>query len=814
MPGLFINYRNDDQTYAPLLLDRELVRRFGAHNVFRAGRSLPLARDFRPEILRRVAECDLLLALIGPSWSGPENLARLRDPEDWVRQEIVLALESDIPVLPVLLDGRGRPSAADLPEQLGPLTVQHDFRLHHRTVESDLARLIAGLEELVPGLVLDTLLRPPLPQPPSELPAALLLPGYEIGPFQPRPELDELVQWYADPQAATVLLLVGGLGEGKTRLALELCRRLRQSGHPAGLLSGAGGTGVADRLADVTRPSLLVIDDADAAVDQVRRALRAVHLRGDSSVRLLLLARSAGDWLAGLTVDADDAVAAPAGRVLVRRLRPWPPDRERGRVVADAAVAFSRELGRPAPVVPVPAGGTVLELVAAALVGVLDPDTAPGSALRRVLDLERSQWSRTGAHLPDVHPARLDQLVAAATLFGADSGHDVGGLLSVLPTFDGAAPFVVDRYVEWLRSTLPSAELLPPLRPDRLGEDLVARTVAGPAFRLASVTAAVTDRQAARALAVLARSAARHPGLVAPLTELLGSAPDRLVPLAMEALPAVPQPVAFVAALTSAVDQVSGPVLDAIVEALPQRSEPLAALAVVATRRALTSASGSGADPARTAALARLLAVRLVYQGTDLAEAEAAARSAADAPAGSGDDRTVQRAEAGAVLALVLAARDDLAGAIAAGDAAIAAYRGCRPPAPGGLTTALHNQSVRRKNAGDLTAASALATEARELAGPLAADRPQAYLSLYADVVDNSAVVAALTGDLAGARAFGGEALTLRRRLATARPDAYRRQLAGTLVNLGIILARSGDEAAARAARAEADELYRGLDPG
>lgn len=46
---------------------------------------------------------------------------RLDDPNDWVRLEIAAALERQIPVIPILVDGEKIPKAAQLPENLQQL---------------------------------------------------------------------------------------------------------------------------------------------------------------------------------------------------------------------------------------------------------------------------------------------------------------------------------------------------------------------------------------------------------------------------------------------------------------------------------------------------------------------------------------------------------------------------------------------------------------------------------------------------------------------------------------------------------------------
>ncbi|HEY1486996.1 MAG TPA: TIR domain-containing protein, partial [Micromonosporaceae bacterium] len=65
---IFINYRNSDEPYAAALIDQDLCRRFGARNVFRASRSIPVGIDFEQEVRDRLAQCRVLIAVIGQRW--------------------------------------------------------------------------------------------------------------------------------------------------------------------------------------------------------------------------------------------------------------------------------------------------------------------------------------------------------------------------------------------------------------------------------------------------------------------------------------------------------------------------------------------------------------------------------------------------------------------------------------------------------------------------------------------------------------------------------------------------------------------------
>jgi hypothetical protein len=132
-PGLlvFVNYRSADDTRVVDLLDKELCRRFGEFAVFRDDRSLQPGVPFAAELLAKVRECAVLIAVIGERWdrSYDEAGRRLLDrTEDWVRLEITEALRHDVLVVPLLVGTREKLAADALPagiEQLAGLQFPH-----------------------------------------------------------------------------------------------------------------------------------------------------------------------------------------------------------------------------------------------------------------------------------------------------------------------------------------------------------------------------------------------------------------------------------------------------------------------------------------------------------------------------------------------------------------------------------------------------------------------------------------------------------------------------------------------------------------
>jgi formylglycine-generating enzyme required for sulfatase activity len=117
---IFISYRRDDSAANALGIGQYLEREFGRRNVFididmRAGAKFPVVLE------ERLAECKVLIALIGPAWLDARDKAgkrRLDDPDDWVRLEISHALKRGITVIPVCVGGAELPAKWDLPEDV------------------------------------------------------------------------------------------------------------------------------------------------------------------------------------------------------------------------------------------------------------------------------------------------------------------------------------------------------------------------------------------------------------------------------------------------------------------------------------------------------------------------------------------------------------------------------------------------------------------------------------------------------------------------------------------------------------------------
>lgn len=149
MSTAFINFRVDDAQDTAVLIDQKLCTVFGEDNVFRSSRTIPKGVPFDPVLLQAVAECSVMLALIGPNWlaEDADGKRRIDAPADWVRTEIELAIASGKPIVPILVGDLKMPEAGVLPPTIAELPRRQYIRLHHRSAEFDLMHIVDAVRE-------------------------------------------------------------------------------------------------------------------------------------------------------------------------------------------------------------------------------------------------------------------------------------------------------------------------------------------------------------------------------------------------------------------------------------------------------------------------------------------------------------------------------------------------------------------------------------------------------------------------------------------------------------------------------------------
>jgi hypothetical protein len=101
-------------------------------------------------IEKAVGECDVLVAVVGKRWAGePGGASRLDNPRDYVRLEVAIALERDIYVIPVLVDGMTMPNEESLPSSVQPITRRNAIEISNTRFSYDLGQLTTAVRKIL-----------------------------------------------------------------------------------------------------------------------------------------------------------------------------------------------------------------------------------------------------------------------------------------------------------------------------------------------------------------------------------------------------------------------------------------------------------------------------------------------------------------------------------------------------------------------------------------------------------------------------------------------------------------------------------------
>ena len=369
-------------------------------------------------------------------------------------------------------------------------------------------------------------------------PADLLLAHFGVVPYLFRDaDLEAAIAWCGSPERLAVSVVSGRGGAGKTRFAVELCRRMSQPDHGwvCGMWDAARGAAV--DLATLPLPRLIVVDYTESAELPALRSLLdrlGRHATDIAPARVLLLTR------AGVARSRDTGPiptlredAAPSVKQILENSDASTAASElltghqRDVLYRQAVDAFATAWQvSPTPVIPdlsAPGYELPLEVLFEALDqtlnngggsdstapppdGPIAPPTRP--PVERVLKHEEKYWA-IGCPIHDAGLARA--CVALATLAGATNNAEADALISLLPApelHDDHATAYRQRVTGWLASLYDGTARLNPLRPDRLGEALVSRVLrdeTDAAALLAAVLSLESDDQVARCLDVLPR---------------------------------------------------------------------------------------------------------------------------------------------------------------------------------------------------------------------------------------------------------------------------------------------------------------------
>ncbi|MQA95046.1 MAG: tetratricopeptide repeat protein [Streptosporangiales bacterium] len=621
-----------------------------------------------------------------------------------------------------------------------------------------------------------------------------------------RSELADLVDW-CEHSDQRVRLITGPGGVGKSRLAMRLCAELTGLGWTCETVREGAEATVLPTVREVTRGRLLLVVDYAETRIALQELLRQAGDDDGAALRVVLLARSAGEWWARLTDSGPDIrrllKEAYEGGPLAAPVEDELSDAE---LVAAAVPQFASALGVPPParVEFTLASGRahILNLHAAALVAVVTAE--PGAAVRvstenvlgELLAHEGRYWQGNAARTSlldgpgGLTTTALRRIVAAGALLGAESESETLELLERVP----GAPATL-AVATWLRDLYPPEDenhWLGSLGPDRVAELHTVTELAASPELVDALLSGLNDRQALRALTLLGRACDDVPEagpflerLLPHLEELvdrLSPDPDLLAAIAS----AIPYPSLSLAEANAAI-------VRRILAVLPgERSPERAAWQI--NLSAFTSQLGRSDE-----ALSLIEEAVLAYRELAAADPEPFLPMLANALHNHG-------------MLLVDVGRHSLA--LPPAEKAATVYMDLADADPGYnpyLAAALHNLGAILAGLDRPDEAANFIRGAAALYQDLAANDPGRYRPDFARALINLGNHLADLGDSGEAVSVAEQAVTILRSVAGADPDRYLLDFARALRNLADHRAALGDPGAALPAIEEAAAIHREL---
>ncbi|MEV6341350.1 hypothetical protein AB0M12_42350 [Nocardia vinacea] len=417
-------------------------------------------------------------------------------------------------------------------------------------------------------------------------------------------DLMRLIDWCRDDsEVFGTKLVIGRGGLGKTRLARQLAVTMRGQGWICGMVSAEDMKNLPveplARLYSCVRPLLLIVDYAETRPDVVRKLIECFDLNNVATVRILMLARSAGQWWGQLTEHStlmQDAIDP----MQVHPLTPLPPDAAtRELAFRDGAADLATKLAEITGLTEVDWSGLVPNLTVpdlsdqryesimrvhlSALVGLLQTGptreaAAEGADPERVLMThERKYWRRSALALGlgDLTDNTLTNAVTVSTLLGAPDISQSWALLGRIKGLKGADENRLDTVHTWLSTLYPSPAqgVWGQLEPDRLGEYLVGVHLLHFPDLLDEPFGAAGPEQLHQAFHVLARASLDHPSVGSLLERFIAENLGRYGPIALRVATETEMPDRLVAALEKGVDnelaRSGAQVLHSLIRALP-----------------------------------------------------------------------------------------------------------------------------------------------------------------------------------------------------------------------------------------------------
>jgi len=728
----------------------------------------------------------------------------------------------------------------------------------HRLLPALLARLradrgLGGASGTALGTQQPEWLDAPYDEPPAADASSVTLLRAERGVVRMsgrEPELEDFAKWCEGGGLGVRLVTAPG-GHGKTRLLRELCKRQIEAGWTAGIVRRSASLlpGLVD-MARAERPLLLAIDYAEMWGEDLEKLLRELtkHRGSDRGIRVVLAARDAAEWWQGLPTAVEGLRDVLERFDAVRKLNPLNDVKA---LWADAVRGFSKVRGgesstvveQPVEVLQAWMKEGVLALHVAALLAVEGDPPPPDAGVERLFDelLRREakkHWRPKADRLIDGRVANLDEVLRTiaciATLVGPlEAVEQARDILKRTPGLGGQDEATLDGlaqvFAELYPATNGEAVALPAVRPDRIGERLVATQIERkPSLAEVPFQNADDGFMCSRALRVLGRAAYWQPPLVGRLETLVRQFPGALVRAWIAVAPEeqwAPRLAMNIEAALEGLEELSPEEADALVQPLPLGS---VALRGVAALLAVRAAEGIPVREIQTSATESELAAyarKLGSKGLRLGELGKREEALQLIEAALEHYRYLAQQNPDKFLPHLAGTLNNLGNiqsqsgkpeeALKSTAEAVGHYRELAKQTPNvflpELAMGLNNLGVMQGNLGKHEEALESAEEAVDRYRELSIGSQDTYKPYLAGSLTNLGSEQRVLGKREDALKSAEQAVSLYQELAKQRPDMFLPPLARSLNNLGPIQGTLGKQEDALESAEEASGLYKEL---
>ena len=136
---IFINYRRKDTFGVAKSLHDKLSAKFGSNSVFLDTEDLEGGDKWEDEFNGSGENAKIAIVLIGENWleQNDKGNNRIKDKGDWVRNEIKLALEHKLTIIPILVNAAIMPEKSDLPVDIHEITRYQALNLRSTRFDDD-----------------------------------------------------------------------------------------------------------------------------------------------------------------------------------------------------------------------------------------------------------------------------------------------------------------------------------------------------------------------------------------------------------------------------------------------------------------------------------------------------------------------------------------------------------------------------------------------------------------------------------------------------------------------------------------------------